>query len=212
MIMTARISLVAGLVATMLAFGGSSAYASLSDEVNAGKAVAVSVDAGTASCKNLSTTDFEHLGEYLMDRMVGSRSAHQAMNTRMDAMIGAENTDRMHEALGRRYAGCAPTGSGVGYGMMGGGYGGTRGWGAMMGSGYAWMRNGVWQHMTRGDWQRAGGYMMGNGWMIGTASSGWSSGAVIGVVLGALLVGGLAASVLLRRARRQPPSTPTPAQ
>lgn len=216
-IMTARIPLVAGLVVTMLAFGVSSAYASLSNEVNAGKAIAARVDAGTATCENLSTADFEQLGEYVMDRMVGSRSAHQAMNARMDAMMGAENADRMHQALGRRYADCTTAGLGAGYGMMGGGmmgggYGGTHGWDAMMGSGYAWMRNGAWQHMTRGDWQRVGDHMMGNGWMNGTGSSGWSSGAVIAVVLSALLVGGLTAFALLRRAWRRPPSTPSPAQ
>lgn len=38
-----------------------------------------------------------------MDRMVGFRATHEAMNARMDAMIGSESADRMHQALGRRY-------------------------------------------------------------------------------------------------------------
>ena len=157
--MSTRISILAALVASMLAFGAASAYASLSDEVSSGRAIAARVDAGTTACKTLSTTEFEHLGEYVMERMVGSRSAHEAMNGRMEAIIGAGNADRMHQALGRRYAGCATTGRPA-HGMMGGGgmMGGASaggGWGAMMRSDLSWMRNGSWQHMTRADWQNA---------------------------------------------------------
>jgi hypothetical protein len=76
----------------------------------------------------------------------------------------------------------------------------------MMGSGYAWMRNGTWRHMNRADWQRAGTDMMGNGWMMGSGG-GWSAGAVIGVMLGALALGGLVAYLLLTHGprRRRPP-------
>ena len=134
---TSRLSIIVAVFAGILAFGASSALASLSDEVNGGKATAARVDAGTTRCENLSTTDFEHLGEYVMERMIASRSAHEAMNARMEAMIGSESSDRIHEAIGRRYAGCATTGTGSG--MMGGTgmIGGTGGWGTMMGSGYA---------------------------------------------------------------------------
>jgi hypothetical protein len=211
MTMTTRLSILIAVLASMLAFGATSALASLSDEVSAGKTIAARGDAGTATCTNLSTTDFEHLGEYVMERTVGSRSAHQAMNARMDAIMGTENSDRMHQAIGRRYAGCTTTGTGAG--MMGGTgmMGTTGGWGAMMGPNYAWMRNGAWQHMTRSDWQRAGNYMMGHGWMMAVGGSGWSTGAVIAVVLGALALGGLAVYALVRRPWRHGPSHPTTA-
>jgi hypothetical protein len=186
-------------------FAATPALAALSDEVTAGQTVAARLQSGQASCQNLSSPDFEHLGEYVMDRTVGSRATHDAMNARMDQMMGPANADRMHEALGRRYAGCPTTsssGSGMmgGGAMMGGGSTGTGGWGAMMGSGYAWMHNGAWQHMRRADWQRAGAYMMGGGWMTGSGS-GWSTGAVIGVVLAALALGGLILYLLLGRGR-----------
>jgi hypothetical protein len=207
--MTTRLSILIAVLASVLAFGASSAFASLSDEVNAGQAFAARVDAGTATCESLSAADFEHLGEYVMERTVGSRSTHQAMNARMDAIMGAENSDRMHQAIGRQYAGCSTTGTGMmgSTGMMGG----TGGWGAMMGANYAWMRTGAWQHMTPADWQRAGSYMMGHGWMIGDGGSGWSTRAFIAAVLGALALGGLAVYALLRRQRRNGPSHPSTA-
>ncbi len=59
--------------------------------------------------------------------------------------------------------------------------------------------------MTRAEWQRAVGSIMGPG-MMSTDSGGWSTGAVIAVVLGALLLGGLAVFVGLRRPWRQRPS------
>ncbi len=211
--MTTRISILAALLASMLAFGAASAYASLSDEVSSGRAIAARVDAGTATCTTLSTTDIEHLGEYVMERMIGSSSAHETMNSRMEAMIGAGNADRMHQALGRRYAGCATsrTGSGMmgGGGMMGGASTGG-GWGAMMRSDLSWMRNGSWQHMSRAGWQNAASHMMGSG-MMNTGASGWSTGAVISVVLGALLLGGLTVYAALRRPWRHRPSRPTTA-
>ena len=189
-----------------LALGAVPALAALGDEVAPGRAVAAQLQAGTTSCSKLSDGDFEHLGEYVMDRMVGSRSAHEAMNARMDAGMGSANTDRMHQALGRRFAGCGGgnTGGMMGGGgmMMGGGYG-DGDWGAMTGSGnWSWMRNGSWQRMTSAQWRQVGNSVMGPG-MMRFGHSGWSTGAVIAVVLAALLVGGLVVLVALRRPWRR---------
>lgn len=209
--------LTALLVATIAVglLAAAPALAALSDEVTAGRVVAARLQRGQVSCQSLSNSDFEHLGEYVMDRMVGSDATHEAMNARMNQVLGAENGDQMHQALGRRYAGCATTngsgGSMMGGEMMNGGSNGADGWGAMMGSGYAWMRDGNWQHMNRADWQRAGAYMMGSGWMT-DPGSGWSTGAIIGVVIGAFALGGLIAYLLLtRRPRRPRPPQPTAA-
>jgi hypothetical protein len=210
--MPTRVSLLLALVASVLALGVSPAFGALSGEVNAGRAMAARVDAGTTTCRSFSNTDLEHLGEYVMERMVGSRAAHLAMNARMETIIGSASADRMHQALGRRYAGCTIATSRTGFGMMGGGamMGGNAisgGWGAMMGSGFTWMRNGTWQHMSRSAWQRAAGYAIGAGMMI-TGDGGWSTGAVLAAVLGALLLGGLAVFAALHWTRQQPP-TPT---
>jgi hypothetical protein len=86
------------------------ALASLADEVAAGRQVAQRLQAGATSCDKLSDADFDHLGEYVIERVIGSRAAHQAVNDRMTAMMGEANAERMHELMGRplrrlRYAG-----------------------------------------------------------------------------------------------------------
>ncbi len=212
--MTPRVT---GLVATLVAaltLAATPALASLSDEVAAGQSVASGLQSGRVTCNGLTRSDFEHLGEYVMERMVGSRSVHAAMNARMEQMMGSENADRMHALLGRTYAGCASATAGTGGGMMGSGGmmggtgGGIMGWGAMMGSStWSWMHNGSWQHMSRGQWQQLANSMMG-GNVSFSSGDGWSTGAVVGVVLGSLLLGALLAVVLVlvrRRWRHHPP-------
>jgi hypothetical protein len=213
-------SLLASVFAALL-LAAAPALASLSDEVSAGQTIAGQLQNGTATCKTLSSSDFEHLGEYVMQHMVGSSSVHAAMNARMDQIMGSQNTDRMHQLLGRNYAGCAtgsstaPTGSGMmggtGGGMMGGGStGGVMAWGAMMSSSaWSWMHDGSWQHMSRGDWQQLSTTMMGANSGSGTGG-GWSAWAVLAAVFGALLLGAVIAVAVVRRPRRPHVPGPSP--
>jgi hypothetical protein len=200
---------VAALTAPLIA--ASPAVASLADEVLAGQAVAAQLQSGQASCKTLSDTQFERLGEHVMDRMVGSRAAHAAMNQRMTQAIGAENLAPMHELMGRRYAGCTTgTASGVamGPGMMNGaGTGG--GWGAMMGSSaWGWMHNGAWRHMSADEWRSLASRMMGSRYATGPHHR-WSAAGVLATVFGASLVGGLLVLLAVRRPwQRRPPAAP----
>ena len=203
---TVRVSLVVALVVAVLGVAAAPALASLADEVAAGRQVAQRLQAGATSCDKLSDADFEHLGEYVMERMVGSRAAHRAMNDRMTAIMGDANTERMHELMGRRYAGCGTQGVGAGMmgpGMMGGGAGAASGggWGATASGDFAWTRDGAWRHMSRTDWQPVGSSWMGPGTMSRTG--GWSTGAVLAVVLGGLALGGVAMYALLRRPWRR---------
>ena len=65
------------------------------------------------------------------------------------------------------------------------------------------MRTGAWRQMSRADWQRTGASWMAPG-MMSRTDHGWSSAAVVALVLGALTVGGLALyAVLLRPWRRR---------
>ena len=210
--MTRQITFVTVIAACAVALSAGPALASLSDEVAAGRQVAHELRSGEAECSRLAADDFEHLGEYAMERMLGSRSAHEAMNERMASMLGDANSERMHELMGRRYAGCGTAAAGGAMmgsgGMMAGG-----GWGAMMRSqDLAWMRTGAWRHMSRADWQRTGASWMGPGMMFRT-DHGLSSAAVVALVLGALAVGGIAVYALLQRPwRRDHPRGPAAIQ
>ena len=190
------------------------AFAALGDEVAAGGTIAKQVRAGTADCAKLSDSDFEHLGEYVMEQLVGSRAAHEAMNQRMAAMMGTAAEERMHQLMGRRYAGCT-SGAAAGTGMMGGGgmmagagpmAAGVGGAAMMMSPDVSWMRDGSWQHMSRTQWRNMQRSWMGPG-MMNAGGTGWGVGEVLAVVFGALLIVGLLALLAVRRPwKRQPPS------
>ncbi len=206
--MFARVSLLL-VVAVALGVGAvAPAFAALGDEVAAGGAIAKQLQAHTTSCSKLSDTDFEHLGEYVMERTVGSRAAHAALNQRMASVMGTSAGERMHQLMGRRYAGCgvAVTGAGgmMGHGGMAAGVGGA----AMMSSSdLSWMRNGTWQHMNRSQWRDVQ-----RSWMISNGHHGWSAGGVLAVIAGAVLLVGLGAFLVVRRPwRPRPPSTPAAA-
>lgn len=215
--MFARGSLLLVVAAVLLAGSVTPAFAALGDEVAAGAAIAKQLQVHTTTCSKLSDTDFEHLGEYVMERTVGSHAAHAAMNQRMASMMGTSAEERMHQLMGRRYADCGVAGAGAG-GMMGGammGGGGVAagaGGAAMMSSGdLGWMRNGNWQHMNRAQWRDVQRSWMGNA-MMNNGRHGWSVGGVLAVVVGTVLLGGLLAFLAVRRPwKPRPPSTPAAA-
>lgn len=207
-----------GLLTTSLvtlAVATSPATASTTDEVAAGQSIAAQLQSGQATCRGLTSTQFEHLGEYAMQRAVGSPAAHKALDAHLNATMGAAHADQMHQLLGRTYAGCASgtaggsgVGAGMGPGMMGGyGYGGLRNWGAMMRApDWRWMYDGSWQHMTRGQWRALAQTMMGGDSSFTSDNGGWSPWAVVGVTLaGIALVAGAAVALVRRPWRRHGP-------
>jgi hypothetical protein len=214
--MFARACLLLVLAAAVLAVAVTPAFATLGGEVAAGGTVAKQLQAHATSCSKLSDADFEHLGEYVMERMVGSRAAHAAMNQRMASMMGTSAEERMHQLMGRRYADCGGSGAaGAGAGgMMGGGGGmaaGAGGAAMMSSSDLGWMRNGNWQHMNRSQWRGVQRSWMGNA-MTNNGHHGWSVGGVLAVIFGAALLGGLVAFLAVRRPwKPRPPSTPAAA-
>ncbi len=217
--MFGRVSLLLVVAGALLVGPVTPAFGALGDEVGAGGAIAKQLQAHTTSCSKLSDTDFEHLGEYVMERTIGSRAAHAAMDQRMASVMGTSAEERMHQLMGRRYADCGVAGAGAG-GMMGGGGGMMAGGGmaagaggtAMMSSGdLSWMRNGNWQHMNRPQWREVQRAWMGSA-MMNNGHHGWSVGGVLAAVSGAVLLAGLVAFLAVRRPRRpRPPSTPAAA-
>ena len=95
---------------------------------------------GGRDCADVSSADFEAVGERVMERMVGSRAAHESIDDAMNRMMGRAATRQMHISMGRRFAACEGGGAYAGMmSMMGSGpgpYAGALGPGAMMGDLY----------------------------------------------------------------------------
>lgn len=181
----AILALVMGLALGALGSPIATAAPTLAQEEQRGEAIAESVRSGARQCSDLSSDDFELIGEYTMGRYLGDDGAHAAMNERMALMMGEVGERRMHTALGYRYTSCAggPASDWVGpiAGMMGGPGSGGNGPGMMRGGEY-----------------RGGGYsgsMMGSGHHGGDVS-------MFGVVLIALAAAALGAGLVMLVLRR----------
>ena len=135
------------------------------------------------SCDRLAREDFEHLGEYAMNRMAGSVRLHEALNARLRSVMGAAGEERMHVLMGQRYARCAP-----------GGMSGSPMW--------SWMHDGAWQQMSQADWQRVADQWTGAG-MMRTGDDGWDAGDVALGTVAALLAAALLGSLLVAGRRRR---------
>ena len=221
-----HVRLVVVLIAAGLAASAGPAVASVVDEQQAGQALAQQVQSGQRSCDSLSANDLDHIGEFVMGRMIGSTAAHEAMNGRMTAVLGATAESRMHQVLGARFVGCASgnTSNNNGHGpMMGGGSGAWSqgdwstmmggGWGSMMRSGswsqmmdsagdWRWMTGSRWQHMSAADWKTVQHRLLGTTTTRNTDASGLSTLDVVLIALAAALAAGLLGLLLARRPRR----------
>ena len=208
------------LAISMLLLIPAVAHASLADEQRQGQDLVAQLQAKTKTCRDLSAEDFDHIGEYVMGRALGSIAAHRAMNDRMTAMMGSQAEGRIHQLLGARYVNCtAPAGAGntnnygyggMGPGIMGGSNYGNGGMDAMMGSGdWSWMAGGAWQNLSRQDWQRLQRQLLGtNASSTHSGPSGWT---IAAIALAAILLGaGIALLVVRRRPFRRPPATASP--
>jgi uncharacterized membrane protein len=171
------------IAVTVIATALATASASAASEARQGGQLQ-RLRAGTTTCPSLSTSDFDHIGEYVMERMLGSAQAHEAMNQQMAAMMGSSGETQAHVYMGQRFAGCAtgkaPTAFGAMMGMMGAGMMGS----ASGGSGPSSMM---------------GGTHNGTAGMTGYRSrsdDGWSSGDTVMVAMMGLLLA-LAAGALL---------------
>lgn len=168
-----------------------SARADLSSEVAQGQDLAESVQSGSRDCSQLSEADFELVGEFAMDSYLGNRTAHEAMNARMTQMMGEQGEAAMHTSLGHRYTGCPGGADGAWAMPMAGMMGGAGDYG----SGY-WSGSDDYDGGSNGPmmgFQHPGPAADGGG--IGAA-------AVVGIALGAALLGGLMVAAAYRLGRR----------
>jgi uncharacterized membrane protein len=172
----ALVGLALGLALPAVALG------SVADEQREGAQLFQQVQSGAKTCSQLSTANFERIGEYVMGQMVGSTSAHEAMNSAMQRMMGTQGEEQMHVLLGRRMSGCGGGTAPSSYSTMMGLMGGFASGGGMMGGDNA------------------------NG--SGSHHNGWSTAGIIAAVLAGLLLLGLLTVALTGRLGRGEPETP----
>lgn len=189
-------SAIALALSTVLALAGLTAAPALgATEAQQGAQLLRSLQTRQADCSSLATADFDRIGEYVMERMLGSSAAHEAMNRQMAAVMGSRGETQAHVYMGQRFAGCAtgraPATFGAMMGMMGSAYGGGSP-STMMGSG-----------------ARGTSGMMGSDSPSSSRDDAWSSGDTVMVVLMGLLVAlAIGALVAWRPWRRRAVKTP----
>lgn len=80
-------------------------WASVASEQQEGAQILSAIHAGKLKGTSLSSSQYEHVGEYLMGQALGTTASHERMNTLMDQMMGSTAVDQMHIYLGERYLG-----------------------------------------------------------------------------------------------------------
>lgn len=202
----------------LAALAAAPTFASVSEEQQGGQTLNA-IHSHKLNATSLSSSQYEHVGEYLMGQALGSVQLHERMNSLMDEMMGPAASDQMHIYLGERYLGKSVEASGQ-YGPL---------WGLMgvMMSGYhgsalAGMMgrylSGAGQANGSGYGSGYGPYMMGNGYrgyMMGGYGpylyghdSDMSAGAIIAIVLGSLAVLALLLALVVRLTARRRPTGP----
>lgn len=193
--------LLAGMLA---ALGAAPALGSVREEQQ-GARILRSIHAGKLLPSGLSSSQYEHVGEYLMGRALGSSKLHERMSSLMDEMMGPAASDRMHVYLAERYLGESVRPSsryGALYGLMG----------VMMSGYHGSPLAGMMSRYLSGRGQENGAYPMGPGMMghgyggmmgyayglSGSGGGGLSTGAIIAIVLGSLALLGVVTALALR--------------
>lgn len=119
--------IMAALAVTAFGAGALAFAASQDPSIATGQALWGELRARQIQCGQLTDANFNNLGDYFMDQMMGS--AHEAMEQAVIARSGQTGLDQMHIAMGKRFSGCDPNAAYpagmMNYGMMPmtGGYG-----------------------------------------------------------------------------------------
>lgn len=98
----------AAVLAVMISVGAPAFAAeekpTLAEEVASGLAILQKIQAKELACAAIADPDYELLGEYFMDQMMGD--SHEAMNLTLRQRIGESGEEAMHIAMGKRFSGC----------------------------------------------------------------------------------------------------------
>ncbi|MBK5220004.1 MAG: SHOCT domain-containing protein [Thermoleophilia bacterium] len=191
----ARVWLVVLIAGGLLALIPGVAVASTAQEEQEGSKILRELESGKLQCNDAGAEDFERVGEYVMGRMLGSTNSHEAMDGAMSRMMGSDSEPQIHEAMGRRFAGCGGGQLPSDFGRMTGAFNAM----GMVGDG---MMGGP----PQGGRYGPSGSMMGGYWSQSSADDddfdGPSAAAMVGVM--AVLIGAVAVAALLLSRRRPP--------
>jgi len=106
----------------------------------AGKQLFQQLQNKQTNCQKLTSSDFEKIGEYVMNQRFNDTNTHVQMNENIKKMMGENGEENMHTQLGLAATGCNTNGKGGVFSMIGwGGYG----WSGMMGGNFGWFGIGV---------------------------------------------------------------------
>lgn len=159
-----RVIPLVSFLAVLLFIAGTSRVLASGEEVKRGEEIWQKLSANQLKCENLTDGEFENLGEFFMERMVGSPDSHEITDKQMAQMMGEDGLEQMHMVMGKRMSGCqtdavvpGASDSMMGWGMMGPST--SSGWKMMM-------------NMMGG----GGKSMMGSGMMGWGGSPGWMMG------------------------------------
>lgn len=73
---------------------------------NQGLKIYQSLKTGQVTCQNLTSQDFEKLGEFYMGQAAGSIARHVYWDRGIEQMMGQQGNTNMHIAWGERRSGC----------------------------------------------------------------------------------------------------------
>lgn len=155
------------LVVFAAVLGAGPAHAQESDGARSGAEILAAVNRGESDCSALDDAGFEAVGEFMMERMLGSAQRHRGMDRAMGSAMGEGDRDRMHRLMGRRLSGCggdaAPGGRGemMATMMMGAGAGDDADPGSGGHGHHMMLTDAVSDDADNADWAAGAGVLMG---------------------------------------------------
>lgn len=76
-------------------------------DIAEGKSLYEKLQNKQVTCSQFQDSDFEKIGEYIMEQRFGTTQQHIQMNYQMKQMMGEQGEEAMHVSLGKSATGCS---------------------------------------------------------------------------------------------------------